>query len=299
VSRTRPSFWQDFKRFFYRGLGILLPSVLTLWIVVQAFLFVERQVAAPINAGIREAVLWVVPQTFDEKDLPEWFRVTPEEIAAHRASTRSRELSNDMIRATIRREELQRYWDIHWYFRFIGLAVAVVLIYLAGLLLGGFFGKQIAALFEERLLRRIPVIKQVYPHVKQVVDMIMGERSVAFKRVVLVQYPSKGLWSVGFLTGESLDWADAAEHDRTLTVYVPSTPTPFTGFTVAVKANEVLEISMTVDEALRFLLTGGVLSPTAAPGARLFVDRASISAPLAGPDAPVSVAPAAEEKSGA
>ncbi len=96
---------------------------------------------------------------------------------------------------------------------------------------------------------------------KQVVEMIFGEKQISFNRVVLVEYPRKGIWSVGFLTSAGMrDIRDQAGED-VLTVFVPSTPTPFTGFTITVARSEVIDLPISVDEAIRFVLTGGVLVP--------------------------------------
>jgi uncharacterized membrane protein len=270
MHRDSTTFTGDFKRFFLRGLGILLPSVLTLWIVVQAYLFVEAQVAEPINRGIRSGVLWVLPHAAPERNHPEWFRVTPEEVAQFRGSlaiqgtAEAQSLlkhSDEALRTEIRAAEFKRFWDGHWYFRFIGLIVAVTLIYLAGLLLGGFLGRHVY-LRLERFIARIPIFKQVYPHVKQLVELVLGERSMAFKKVVLVEYPRKGIWTLGFVSGGGLHQAERCAGSEVLTVFIPSTPTPFTGFTITVRKDEAIEVSITIDEAIRFVLTGGVLAPT-------------------------------------
>lgn len=295
MAPARKTFGKDFKRFFLRGLAILLPSLLTLWIVVAAYLFLEARVAEPINSGIRRAVLWAVPRTVSDARLPEWFVVTPEEIRDYRlalelqgtleAKAQAQQTDLD-LQKVIRADALRRFWDGHWYFRFIGLVVAITLIYLAGVLLSGLLG---GAIYEslERLLMRVPLVRAIYPHVKQVVDLVLGERSTAFKRVVMVQYPSKGIWSVAFVTGPwtpglpssagtkrvvsgAVDGAVVPEAtgEEYLAVYVPSTPTPFTGFTIIVPAKDTVNVDISVDDAIRFLLTGGVLIPgTAPPGA--------------------------------
>lgn len=270
MPKERTTFSSDFRRFFVRGLGILLPSVLTLWIVWQAYLFLDRQVAEPINRGIRGGILWVIPRTVDEKNLPSWFVVGGDEVAQYKKSLESSSslearmmLQRDdaALRAEIRAQAFKRYWDEHWYFRFIGLFVAVILIYLAGRTLGGIIGRKIYRQLE-LFLTRIPVIKQVYPHVKQVVDMIFGEKQIAFKRVVLVEYPRQGIWSVGFVTSDGMKSVGDQAGESAITVFIPSTPTPFTGFTITVPKSQIVDVSMTVDEALRFVLTGGVLVPS-------------------------------------
>ena len=268
--REKTSFGADFRRFFVRGLAILLPSVLTLWIVWQAYLFLERQVAEPINRGIRQGVLWVIPRTVSPKNLPDWFVVTDEEVREYRALLRQQatpeaqakfKRSDAFLREELQAITFKQYWDSHWYFRFIGLVVAITLIYLAGRTLGGFLGRTAYARLE-RLMTRIPVFKQVYPHVKQVVDLIFGEKQMAFKKVVVVEYPRKGIWTIGFVTSSGMRSVGAAAGEPVLTVFIPSTPTPFTGFTITVAKSDALDIGLTVDEALRFVLTGGVLVPS-------------------------------------
>jgi uncharacterized membrane protein len=268
-TKERVTFGADFKRFFVRGLAVLLPSVLTLWIVWQAYLFVERQVAEPINRGIRSAILWVIPRTFEERKLPSWFVVTDEQERQFRSMLEKQgtlesqallQYSQSELKAELRAQHFKRFWDSHWYFRFIGLLVAITLIYLAGLMLGGYLGRRLYHKVE-RLITRLPVLKQVYPHVKQVVDMIFGEKQVAFKKVVLVEYPRKGIWSLGFLTGPGMRRVTDEAGEGVLTVFIPSTPTPFTGFTISVKESEAIEMPLSIDEAIRFVLTGGVLVP--------------------------------------
>ncbi|MBX3406252.1 MAG: DUF502 domain-containing protein [Phycisphaeraceae bacterium] len=262
------TFWADFKRFFLRGLAILLPSVLTIWIVVQLYLFVDRQVASPINAGIRASVVWVMPRLPDRYQ-PRWFNVTERELAEFRATLHqqgtpeSRALlrRNDAdLRNEFRRQEFARFWESQWYLRFLGLVVAIVLFYLAGVIFGGLFGR---ALYQqmERFITRIPVIKQVYPHVKQVVDLILGEKQMAFSKVVLFEYPRKGIWTIGFVTNSGMKAVAGAAGEDAVTIFIPSTPTPFTGFTITVPRSSTIDINLSVDEAIRFVLTGGVLIP--------------------------------------
>lgn len=266
---SKTTFGSDFRRFFVRGLAILLPSVLTLWIVWQAYLFLERQVAEPINRGIRQVILLVIPEVFSDSKLPAWFVVTDEQVKEFRGDLKMQgtmearmllEQSDATLKAELQASKFKRFWDAHWYFRFIGLFVAVTLIYLAGRTLGGFIGRSVYARLES-LLKRIPVVKQVYPHVKQVVDMIFGEQQIAFKKVVLVEYPRKGIYTIGFVTSAGMRSVADAAGEPVLTVFIPSTPTPFTGFAITVPKSQTIDMALTIDEALRFVLTGGVLVP--------------------------------------
>lgn len=255
------TFEGDFKKFFGRGLAILLPSVLTLWILWQAFVFVFQNVAEPINAGTRRVVVWVVPRVVAEEELPRWYVVSREEINDARVSKAFRPgASDEVIRAGLRRQYLEQYWDTYWILNLTGLFVAILLIYMAGVLLSNLIGKRVYSRLE-RLISQIPGFKQVYPHVKQVVDLVLGEKKMAFRDVVVVEYPSRGIWTIGFLTGASVREIDAHAGEAVSTVFIPTSPTPFTGFTINVPRSKIFHLEMTVEEALRFVLTAGVLTP--------------------------------------
>ncbi|RMH24527.1 MAG: DUF502 domain-containing protein [Planctomycetota bacterium] len=258
------TFGGDFRVFFIKGLAILLPSVLTLWIVVQLFLFVQTRVAEPINVGIRFAVIQLAPKILPASQQPEWFVVTDEQVQRlkdERARLAQRPVPEAVLRAQIRERNLKEFWDEHWYLRGIGLLVAVVLIYLAGRFLGGYIGRRVYGRLE-RFFARLPVVKQVYPHVKQVVEFLFGERDrIKFNRVVLVEYPRRGIWTVGLMTGDSMRAIEGVARHECVTVFIPSSPTPFTGYTITVKREDALDLPITVEEALRFVVTGGVLVP--------------------------------------
>ncbi|MEM6490943.1 MAG: DUF502 domain-containing protein [Pseudomonadota bacterium] len=140
------------------------------------------------------------------------------------------------------------------------LVIWSTLLYLAGRLLGSFVGRWFYARIEG-LLRAIPGFKQVYPHVKQVVDLIMGDSKMAFSRVVLVEYPRKGIWTVGLVTSSSLKPVADEAGTEVLSVFIPTSPTPFTGFTINMPAADCVDVDMTIDQALRFVITAGVLVP--------------------------------------
>lgn len=256
------SFGSDFKRFFGKGLAILLPTAVTLWLLWQAFGFIFNNVAQPINKATRGAVIWVVPQVMSEEKLPDWFSITDSELAVERIERKIpvAETSDPALRREIRREYLREFWSDHWYLNLTGLFIAIMLIYLSGVLLGNIVGRSIYSRLE-RLITQIPGFKQIYPHVKQVVDMVLGDRKMAFSKVVIVQYPSPNIWTVGFLTGNSLVEIDDAAKGKVVSVFIPTSPTPFTGFTINLRKEEVIEISMTIEEALRFVVTAGVLAP--------------------------------------
>ena len=257
------SFMEDFRRFFGRGLAVLLPSILTLWLLWQAFVFLFNNVAEPINRGIRVVVVEVTPRVWPENQQPEFMQVTGAQVDEFLAAPEGRQF-RDRPQAGVRqhlvREQLGEFWNQHWYLQGAGLVVAIMLIYLAGLLLGNYLGRRVYSRIE-RLIAQIPGFKQVYPHVKQLVELIMGDRKAAFRRVVMVQYPRRGIWTLGLVTSDSFVQAVEATGTPCLAVFIPSTPTPFTGFTITVPRDEAIDVPMSIDEAIRFFITGGTLVP--------------------------------------
>lgn len=251
------NFSSDFKRFFLRGLVIVLPSVLTLWIVVKAYQFVDSAIAEPINRSVRVTMAKVAPFW---SPLREQFDPTAEEIEAARQSAGSRVPSDDVLLVRLRADNINEWWAEHWYMNLIGLMVAIVAVYVAGRLLGGFLGKRLYRHIE-RVITSLPVFKQVYPYVKQIVDFLFSdEKAIQFNRVVVVEYPRKGIWSVGFQTGGTMRGIEDVSGDA-VTIFIPSSPTPFTGYTITVPRDEVLELPITIEEAIRFVVSGGVLVP--------------------------------------
>jgi uncharacterized membrane protein len=263
------TFSSDFRRFFLRGLVIVLPSVLTLWIVVAAYEFVDRTIAEPINAGIRFTLAKAAPhwsalspilepseQTITEETdrrLAAGAMITPEEVRAE---------MREKIRTdpAARRAQIGAWWNQRRYMNVIGLLVAIIAVYIAGRLLGGFFGRRIYRKLED-VITSLPVVKQVYPYVKQIVDFLFSDdRPIKFNRVVAIEYPRKGVWSVGFATGGPMRSIEARA-GTSITVFVPSSPTPFTGYTITVPREDTIELPISVEEAIRFAVSGGVLVP--------------------------------------
>ena len=260
----RKTFRGDFRRFFVKGLAVLLPTVLTMWILVKAYEFVDVAIAQPINRGIRLVMNQATPHVeFLEREF-EPTQVTVDREIANQVSANRKPRTQVEVRSDLRAEAIRRWWEARWYMNFIGLIVAIVAVYVAGRLLGGILGRGIYNKLES-LLTTIPGIKQVYPYVKQVVDFLFSdEKPINFNRVVLVQYPRKGIWSIGLVTGTPMKAVQAEMapgQEPGVTIFIPSSPTPFTGYTISVPQEEIVELPLTVDEALRFTISGGVLIP--------------------------------------
>ena len=165
----------------------------------------------------------------------------------------------------VRKQKLGRWWREYSYaLDLIGLVVAVLLIYIVGATLGSIIGRRLYARGEQ-LISKVPLIKQVYPSVKQVTEFLVGPSDEAekmrFSRVVAVEYPRKGLWSVGLVTGSTMRMIQERAGTPSLTVFIPSSPTPFTGYVITVPKEDTIDLPVTIEEALRFSVSAGVIVP--------------------------------------
>lgn len=142
-----------------------------------------------------------------------------------------------------------------------------VIVMVAGLLLTGVFAANFAGQWALRqanhLLSHIPIVKSIYSSVKQVSDTLFSSSGNAFREAVLVQYPREGAWTIAFVTGKP--GGEAAEHLHAdyLSLYVPTTPNPTSGFFLMVPRKDVIVLAMTVDEALKYIISMGVVAPPA------------------------------------
>ncbi len=252
------------SRFFLRGLGVILPSVLTLWILVAAFRFVDGNIAEPINAGIRLVVAGVSEAAGSDAFTPSAAEIADEQARAARVRL---DASEQAARWRLVRENVANWWAARWYLDLAGLVLAIAAVYVLGRLVGGYLGRRLLSAFESGLLT-VPGIRQVYPALKQVVEFLFGseKKKLNFNRVVMIEYPRPGLWQMGLVTGDATPEIVAACGDS-VTVFVPNSPAPFSGWTVTVPRADVREIPLTVDEALRYLVSAGVVVPAEPPAA--------------------------------
>ena len=141
-----------------------------------------------------------------------------------------------------------------------GVLLTLGIVLLMGAVASNFLGNKLLML-GNALLRRIPIVRSIYSSVKQVSDTLFSENGNAFRQALLVQWPREGVWTIGFLTG--LPGGDVVNHlpDDYLSVYVPTTPNPTGGYFVMLKKTECIELKMSVDEALTYVISMGVVVP--------------------------------------
>jgi len=154
-----------------------------------------------------------------------------------------------------------RYFGSLFHLSAVAILVGILLLYFIGRFVTARLGAWMVNKFESGVLARVPLVSRVYASVKQVTDFFFTERTVDYNRVVAVEYPRRGVWSVGFVTSDSLLDVTAAAGEPLVSVLMPTSPMPMTGFTISVPRNEVVDLNMTVDQAFQFCLSCGVLVP--------------------------------------
>ena len=142
----------------------------------------------------------------------------------------------------------------------LGALLTLLIVFLSGVFATNFFGAQLVQLWHA-ILHRIPVVNSIYSSVKQISDTLFSSSGQAFRKALLVQWPHQGMWTIAFLTGTP--GGDVVNHlpPDCLSVYVPTTPNPTGGYFVIVKRAEVIELDMSVDQALKYIISMGVVPP--------------------------------------
>jgi uncharacterized membrane protein len=229
VRKRRPSFGEDFRRFFLRGLAAVLPTLITISVLLSIWDFLWTHIGIHIIFLLREV----------------WYN------SGERGWVQPRAVKYIMY-----------YLDTdNFSVQLLGVVLSIMLIYFVGIFVGNLIGRAFWRAAENAVLR-VPVIRAVYPAVKQVTDFILAERSQKFQgsRVVAVQPHEQNIWSIGLVTN-SAQWDLSDGPEDMVTVFVPSTPTSFSGYVLIVPRRRVVELPMTVEEAMRLLISGGVIMP--------------------------------------
>ncbi len=270
--------------FFLRGVITVLPVILTLVVFGLLFQMVDRYVTGPINSTIYWSIEgnglgWKLLDRFGIDPLdgaylapdllplelqtlarrPEGF-AGPEfldRLSVHRNENLS--LFRDLDDLAINRDKLRQDVTGHIH-PLIGVFVSLMVVLWLGWLVGGFVGRRIVGKLDEAM-QLIPVVKSVYPYSKQLVEFFFAEKQIEFDTVVAVPYPSPGIWSLAFVTSSSLKTLRAETGKELISAFVPSSPMPMTGYTIFIEPERAIPLPISIDEALRVTMTGGVLIP--------------------------------------
>jgi uncharacterized membrane protein len=304
TSEDKPTSQRGVGRFFLRGLVTLAPVALTVVVFGLLFQMVNRYVTRPINNVIywsleKNSLGWdalarldIDPFDYDNLnpatlplDLQDELRANAEgyaspafinALALYRAENDSffRDFETLCIDQRKVRDKVENV--VH---PLIGVFLSILVVLWMGWVVSGFLGRRIVARLDHAM-HVIPVVKSVYPHTKQLVEFFFAERKIKFDTVVCIPYPSPGIWSLGFVTSSALKTLREATGDRLVGIFIPSSPMPMTGYTIFIAYERLVPLSISVDEALRITMTGGVLVPTCEQVDDPFMDDWDLTLPV-------------------
>ncbi len=143
----------------------------------------------------------------------------------------------------------------------LGIVLTVAVVLTTGIVAANLFGRRLVEIWES-LLARIPLVRSIYSAAKQVAETVFSPGGQSFRKVLLVEYPRRGLWSVGFQTGAGLAEAGSRTGEDLIPVFIPTTPNPTSGFLLMAPRRDVIEMDMSVDEAFKLIISLGVVIPT-------------------------------------
>jgi uncharacterized membrane protein len=273
-----------------RGLAIVLPPLLTVIFFFWLWSTLERAILHPIERMAGQVVVWRIDDTKSDKQIKKLAKETQpgrpafSEVGDHRVFTTATGIeytqvnSNWVPREVFETVEAKPGGDSlnttrDYYLRFVQLrylkrhlvipaflALFLALMYLVGKLLavgiGRFFYHYI-----EAIIHRVPIIRNVYSSVKQVTDFAFSDNDIQFNRVVAVEYPRRGIWSVGFVTGEGMSNVRDAAGEPIVSILMPTSPMPMTGFTIFAPKSQTVDLDLTIDQAIQFCISCGVVIP--------------------------------------
>jgi uncharacterized membrane protein len=142
----------------------------------------------------------------------------------------------------------------------LGLILVVILVFVVGLLTRNFIGRKIVHL-GENIVDRIPLVRVLYTGVKQLLEPLFLQKTNAFKKVALIEYPRRGVHVIGFVTGESKGEVQNKTSKDMMNVFVPTTPNPTSGFYILIPEDELVYLNMSVEDAFKLIISGGIVSP--------------------------------------
>ncbi|MCL5272019.1 MAG: DUF502 domain-containing protein [Gammaproteobacteria bacterium] len=142
----------------------------------------------------------------------------------------------------------------------LGVILSLILLVSTGIFATNFFGQRLV-IWGESILSRIPLVRSIYNAVKQVMNAVLSTNSEAFRKVLLIEYPRKDVWTIGFQTGSVNAEINDKVNEEMVSLFIPTTPNPTSGFLMMYPKKDTIELSMSIDEALKFIISLGVMQP--------------------------------------
>ncbi len=263
---------RPFRQAILRGLGVVLPPLLTIALFFWAWSLVESYVLGPVDWAARTIVVTVIADINNAKTDTAVKKVGRKYIPQDIYDAVKESPGDVDLMLKLDLEQASAHEIYHRYVRLVYLqpwAVIIIFIilftislYFIGEVLAARVGRGLFNLFE-KIINRIPLIRNVYSSVKQVTDFIVGDReqAIEFNQVVAVEYPSQGIWSIGFVTGTTMRTLHEKHGEPFVSVLMPTSPMPATGFTISVPVSQTVNLNITMDQAIQFVVSCGVVVP--------------------------------------
>jgi len=270
-----------------RGLAVVLPPLLTIALFLWAFGLIRQHVYDRVYGWTRDVVVWNLDAIRSENELPEQELRNQKQAEANPALEdllQYRKVINGKTTYVDRsvyeymenhkrvesmpetaKEICRRYVELRYlppvkaisYF----LCGFILVLYLLGKFMAAGAGRFFYGSFE-RGITRVPFVRNVYSSVKQVSDFLLSDQQIEYSRVVAVEWPRKEMWCLALVTGSGLKEVKTAIGEEVLSMLIPTSPFPMTGFTVSVKKSETIDLDITIDQAIQFIVSCGVVVPS-------------------------------------
>jgi len=273
--RRGPAAARPFRRAMLRGLAVLCPPLLPVLIIVWAINTTKSYFLEPVTNWVREGIVWRLADIRQDLPLPPHGANTTEvdgqsyrrlddgsfipesvyELVQRQPGQPPPVTGEDFYRRYVNLTYLRPYFTVPFF-----LSVFILLLYFLGKFMAAGIGRFFVAVFD-RSVSRVPGVRAVYSSVKQVSDFVFSEREMTFTRIVAVEFPRKGAWSMGFVTNESFEDVKKVAQEPVLVVLVFYSPIPHTGSTVIVRKSECIDLDITFDQACQFIVSCGVVVP--------------------------------------
>jgi uncharacterized membrane protein len=168
----------------------------------------------------------------------------------------------DALVGAVLPEQYQQQFDLFYHIPGMGLGIALVFLVLIGAIARSVLGQMLVQMGES-MLGRIPIMRGLYGAFKQIFHTMLTNTSEAFRKVVLVEFPRRDAWTLGFVTGTTMGEAEEKLKNPTVNVFVPTTPNPTSGFLLIVPQSDLLPLDMTVEQGIKMVVSGGIITPPA------------------------------------
>ncbi len=260
-----------FRSAVLRGMGALAPPLLTVLIFLWIINTTRVYFLEPVTYYVREALVLMLADVRDDATVKQgqaegevYQQLDNGTYVPKHVYRRVKDSLDGQPMPQTGRDIYRQYIDLTWLRPWISvpffLAVFVLLLYLLGKFMAAGLGAVFVNLFDQGM-RRLPFVRSVYTSVKQVSDLFFTRPEIEFSRIVAVEFPRKGTWTIGFVTGEGILQVHKATGEPLVTVLVPYSPIPHTGQVIVVKKSECIDLNMTIDQAFQFIFSCGVVVP--------------------------------------